>query len=175
MRAFATLVRMFYNQGLADQLETLANDFGTLAASSSLPSCYHCVVIIHAKLGLPHFRRSPIAVPPTRTPRGLAARGVPVLARRARAMGVPASRALRLRRRRLLARRLLGVGVLVRWRAARCARAALALRSRYARAAGSRVVWTRTCRKTACRRGRDGLGPWVRRRPASCGCGGGGS
>ena len=32
MRAFAQLVRMFYNSNLADQLETLATDFGTLAA-----------------------------------------------------------------------------------------------------------------------------------------------
>ena len=68
-RAFATLVRMFYNQGLADQLETLANDFGTLAASSSLPSCYHCVVIIHAKLGLPHYRPSPLLQSPPPGPR----------------------------------------------------------------------------------------------------------
>ena len=80
---------------------------------------------------------SPIIQPP---PPGFAAGGVPARARRARAMGVPASRALRMRRRRLLARRLLGVGMLVRWRAAlalrsRCARAALALRSRCARAA----------------------------------------
>ena len=63
--------------------------------SSSLPSCCYCVVIIHAKLDLPHFRPSPpLQTPPTRTPRGLAARGVPARARRARAMGVPASRAL---------------------------------------------------------------------------------
>ena len=91
-----------------------------------------------------------ITVPPTRTPRGLAARGVPARARRARAMGVPASRELRLRRRWLLARRLLGVGVLVRWRAAlalhsRCARTALALRSRcdtHTPASGKPGPWT---------------------------------
>ena len=29
--------------------------------------------------------------------------------------------------------------------------------------------------QAACQRGRDGLRPWVCRRPASCGCGGGGS
>ena len=102
------------------------HDDGSSSPSSSLPSCCHCVVVIHSKLGLPHYRPSPpLQSPPTRTPRGLAARSVPARARRARAMGVPASRALqlrrRLRRRRLLARRLLGVGVLVRWRAARCA------------------------------------------------------
>ena len=74
---------------------------GGSSPSSSLPSCCHCVVIINAKLGLPHFRCSPITVPPPR-PRA----------------DLP---------------------------------------------------------HAACRRGRDGLGPWVCRRPESCGCGGGGS
>ena len=121
---------------------------GGSSPSSSLPSSCHCAVVIHSKLGLPHYRPSPpLQSLPTRTPRGLAARGVPARARRARAMGMPASRALRLRRRlrrrRLLARRLLGVGVLVRWRAACCARAARVLRSRCWLALGSHWAGSR--------------------------------
>ena len=35
------------------------HDDGGSSPSSSLPSCCHCAVIIHAKLGLPHYRPSP--------------------------------------------------------------------------------------------------------------------
>ena len=76
--------------------------------------------------------------------RGLAARGVPARARRARAVGVPASRELRLRRRRLLARRRARL-VLGCWRAralTRCARAALCCCATHTPASGEPEPWS---------------------------------
>ena len=125
----------------------------------SPPSC----LIPPRLLGLPQLRR-PITVPPTRTPRGLAARGgVPARAHLSQAMGVPASRELRLRRRRLLARRRARL-VLGCWRAhalARCARPALALRSRCARAAmhTRRPPGSRSCGHSTTTGGGEGGGP----------------